>query len=158
MTAKERLNNKFKEVLEKRNELADRMQLQEEAILAAERVMDIFGYTIDNGEKVQEVLMYNHAGRFVFAVRVANGNFEDGKDDYYDLPAELTRSLRLAEYCVDEAIKDWMLEILDDYFEISEEAGTVIKIWNWLKPSTVQVFCACGGNFLFCIEILGDLL
>lgn len=123
----ERLNNKFKEVLAKRNELVERMMLQEKAIVAVERVMDIFGHTIDNGENVQEVRMYKLCGYFCFEVRAANGNFEDGKDDYA-LPDELLGALKLAEDSIDETIKDWVLEILDKYFEISEDSGTVIAI------------------------------
>ncbi len=126
MTAKERLDNKFKEVLEKRDELADRMEVQEETLCAAERVMDIFGCNFVDGMKVQEIKMDNPSvDRFVFRVKAADGRFYS---EHKCFSEDLKKALKLAEYSVDEVIKDWMLEILDEYFEISEDTGTVIRI------------------------------
>lgn len=122
MTAKERLNNKFKDILEKRDELAYRMELQEEVLLAAERVMDIFGCNFVDGMKVQEIKMDN---RFVFRVKVADGRFYS---EHKCFSEDLKKALKLAEYSVDQVIKDWVLKILDEYFEISKDSGTVIRI------------------------------
>lgn len=124
MTPQERLDKKFKEVLEKRGELADRLELQEAMLKAVEKVMDIFSYSIDNGKKVHAVRMYKNCNQYCFSVQVANGEFEDKKSNF---PNKLKVAIEKAEYCMYDGTKDWVLENLEPYFDVSEENnGTVI--------------------------------
>ena len=123
MTVEERLNNKFKEVLESRKELKDRLELQEKAVTATERVMEIFKHDF-NGTIIQEIKMENTGvGIFHFSIKG-----DDGKFHYYCESKELERALSLAGYSMSEDIKDWVFEILDKYFEISEDSRTVAVI------------------------------
>ena len=59
-------------------------------------------------------------------MKVADGKFFSNHECFSE---ELKEPLRKAEYSVNVVIEEWMLEILDEYFEILEEAGnTVIRI------------------------------
>ena len=54
MNARERLDNKFKEILESRDELVDRMHLQEETVLASEKIMKFLNMALLTGRKFKK--------------------------------------------------------------------------------------------------------
>ena len=125
MTEVERLDNKFKEVLKSRK-LEDTIQSRGDAVVASEKVMDIFKYGFINDTKGQEIKMHNRSDMFLFSVKVPDGGFYIKHECF---SAKLKKALIIAESSIDEEIKEQMLIILNGYFEISEDpSGTTIRI------------------------------
>mgnify|MGYP001073601219 CR=1 FL=1 len=121
-----RLDDKFEEVLEARGELRERLLVQEEAKLAAQKVMDIFKYTID-GLDVQSVLMSEGCnGMCSFSVQAPDGEFRK-----YELSDRLSKALEAANGRLTRKVRKTMLELLEKYFDIRPGAsGTVISMKN----------------------------
>ena len=120
MTERERLDNKFKEVLKSRK-LEDTIQSRGDAVDASEKVMDIFKYGFINGTKVQEIIMHNPSvDMFFFSVKVPDGGFYSKHECFSD---NFKKELKISEWSINEEIKEQMLIILNGYFEISEDSS-----------------------------------
>ena len=119
MTAEEkkRLDEKFREVIE-----LNRMQgLQREAVVASERVMEIFKHRFTNGQQVREIKMHYDeiwADTATFLVKAEDGKFYREHECF---SGNLREALKLAGYSVNEPIlAKKVLRILGEYFEIEE--------------------------------------
>lgn len=73
MTVEKRLDDKFREVLISRGEFEMDPKIQEAAATAAEKVMDIFKYPIDDGTKMENVLLHVKDGVVTFSVQTSDG-------------------------------------------------------------------------------------
>lgn len=117
MTVEERLDQKFEELLEVRGE--SRCNLQEQALVAAGKVMDIFKYTMD-GMKIQKVLMKEvKKDIFVFAAQDRDGTFRT---------CVLSNVLEEAGGYIAKNVKMAMLNLLRKHFDINPNAKNSIVI------------------------------
>lgn len=129
MTAEERIMaEKYAEVVEKRNRIANYVPIEDRALENAMRVMDIFGNSLSSGKCVQRLKMEEygeHDEIVAFLVEVRPDEFVAPSYGSHCISQELIFAIQKANGYFDEQEKKRMLAFLEKYCEITtnEKAG-----------------------------------
>lgn len=121
MTVQERLDKSFSKLLAIRGEFEMDPKIQEAAATAAEKVMDIFKYPIDDGTKVENVLLHVKDGVVTFSVQTSDGKICENHPAFCE---DLKHAIHIASGPLSKETTLLMIKFLMRYFTFPENSLT----------------------------------